>query len=199
MRQKGGGWSWWCCEQIQPEARLVPLEPYLRSCPSGCVDVFRPNGRGLWKEYDPGGAVDWMLNHVGTPYGWGGMWNFLLSFAAFTRWRVRPSNDDQADGDQMLVCSAYRIRADRLGGKVDAFPNLADTWVTPSEIATNPFYQYRITVTHSGQEDSHESDQAAGLGVLVDAGRGGGDVRGHVLPHVPRRRGVHGPGRPVDR
>jgi hypothetical protein len=62
------------------------------------------------------------------------------------RWLVRPDLNDRRFTSQPPFCSEACVMADRLGGRVDPVPQLADRLTEPADLARSPFYRYRFTL-----------------------------------------------------
>lgn len=134
-------------EQIEPEGRAVPAEPYIRACPSGTFVVYRPKYTSSRRAL---GAVDWALENVpGVPYDKKGMFRSFLSHMPFFRWWIRPDDNDEANGDSKptpLYCSAAVARACRVGGKLDLVPGLADRFTEPGDLAKSAALERLFTI-----------------------------------------------------
>jgi hypothetical protein len=138
------------CEQTWPEGRTVDAEPYIRSCPSGLIVVYRPK----WtSRYYRDKAVAWMLANVpGTPYDKKGIFRSLLTYLPGARGFFRPNYDDAANGHdrRQLYCSGMVSRYLRTG-RLDPAHGLADNWTEPSDIAKSAVLDpvFRITFEES--------------------------------------------------
>ena len=144
-----GGKTLWIVEQIAPEGRTVPAKPYLLACPSETFTVYR-----VRKElrFDAKRAVEWALVNIpGVEYDEKGLWRSALSHMPYIRWYLKPSEDDEANGNgpQPLYCSAAMSRMARAGG-VDLVPGLADRWTEPVDIRRSAALVPVLTITHSG-------------------------------------------------
>jgi hypothetical protein len=142
---------WWgdilfCCEVRELKGgRAVTLESQVRKYP-GLVDVFETNPGQRWPEYDRGGALDYMRRLAGCDYGYIGVLRAALWHLPLWRWLVRPDINDQRVTCEPPFCSQACVMADRIGGRVDPVPHLADRVTEPADLARSPFYRYRFTL-----------------------------------------------------
>ncbi len=142
---------WWgdllfCCEVRELKGgRAVTLESQVRKCP-GAIDVFETNPQHRWREYDRRGAVRYMRRLAGCDYGYVGVLKAALRHLPLCRCLVRPDMNDKRQTSQPPYCSQACAMADRLGGRVDPVPHLADRLTEPADLARSPFYRYRFTL-----------------------------------------------------
>ena len=142
---------WWgdilfCCEVRELKGgRAVTLESQVRKYP-GLIDVFETNPGERWPEYDRAGALDTMRRLAGCDYGYFGVLRAALWHLPLWRCLVRPDMNDQQVTSEPPFCSQACVMADRLGGRVDPVPHLADRVTEPADLARSPFYRYRFTL-----------------------------------------------------
>jgi len=125
--------------------RIVSLESQVRRYP-GRIDVFETNPDDRWANYDRLGAMAQMLTLAGRPYNYRGILYAALLHLPVVRLCVRPDLDDQRTNGRPMFCSQAVAAAERIGGRVDPVPNLADCLVEPADLARSPFYRYRFTL-----------------------------------------------------
>lgn len=142
---------WWgndlfCCEVRELKGgRAVTLESQVRRFP-GAIDVFEVNPNRRWREYSRRGAVRFIRRLAGCDYGYRGVAAAALRHLPLWRFLVRPDLDDRRRDTQPPFCSQACAMADRLGGRVDPAPHLADRLTEPGDLARSPFYRYRFTL-----------------------------------------------------
>ena len=142
---------WWgdilfCCEVRELKGgRAVTLESQVRKYP-GLIDVFETNPGERWPKYDRAGALDTMRRLAGCDYGYFGVLRAALWHLPLWRCLVRPDMNDQQVTSEPPFCSQACVMADRLGGRVDPVPHLADRVTEPADLARSPFYRYRFTL-----------------------------------------------------
>jgi len=142
---------WWgdllfCCEVRELKGgRAVTLESQVRKY-SGAIDVFETNPQRRWREFDRHGAVQYMRRLAGCDYGYFGVLKAALRHLPLWRFLVRPDMNDKRQTSQPPYCSQACAMADRIGGRVDPVPHLADRLTEPADLARSPFYRYRFTL-----------------------------------------------------
>ncbi|MCG8451233.1 MAG: hypothetical protein MI725_16825, partial [Pirellulales bacterium] len=142
---------WWgetlfCCEVRELKGgRAVTLESQVHRFP-GRIDVFETNPGNRWNEYDRAGAVRYMRRLAGCDYGYFGVLQAALRHLPLWRFWVRPDMDDKKVTRRPPFCSQACAMADRLGGRVDPVPYLADRVTEPADLARSNFYRYRFTL-----------------------------------------------------
>ena len=142
---------WWgdllfCCEVRELKSgRAVTLESQVRKFP-GEIDVFETNPGQRWREYDRRGAARYMRRLAGCDYGYFGVLKAALRHLPLWRFWVRPDMNDRRETSRPPYCSQACAMADRLGGKVDPVPHLADRMTEPADLARSAFYRYRFTL-----------------------------------------------------
>jgi len=135
-----------CCEmRFFSGGRPTLLSQAVRAWP-GRIDVYRPNPKNRWRQYDAGAAADWMLRLAGRDYGLRGLLGAAARHVPIVRLFLPPDVDDRAIDRRPPFCSQACVMADRLGGGVDPVPNLADRLVEPADLARSPFYEYLWTL-----------------------------------------------------
>ncbi len=144
--------AWWGDDLFQLEVvglvggRAVTLSTQVERWPAR-IDVFEANPEQRWPQYDRQRATQFMRRLCGCRYGYLGMATAALLHLPVVRWFVRPSMDDEAVDRRPPFCSHACAMADRLGGRVDPVPQLADRLTEPADLARSPFYAYRFTLT----------------------------------------------------
>ena len=114
----------------------------------GRIDVFeivdrQPDGR----RYNRWAAGDWMIQLLGTRYGYWALLTAALLHLPIIRLFVRPSTEDNSHAPKRPpYCSMAVAMADRIGGGVDPVPRLADRLTEPSDLARSAAYRYRFTL-----------------------------------------------------
>lgn len=142
---------WWddllfCCEVRELQGgRAVTLESQVKKYP-GAIDVFEVNPDRRWAEYDRCGATRTMRRLAGCDYGYFGVFKAALRHLPVWRFLIRPDMNDNRVTDQPPFCSQACAMADRIGGRVDPVPHLADRVTEPADLARSPFYRYRFTL-----------------------------------------------------
>jgi len=61
---------------------------------------------------------------------------------------VRANTNDRNFSRRPPFCSQAVAMAERIGGRVDPVPQLADRLTEPADLARSPFYRYRFTLSH---------------------------------------------------
>lgn len=128
----------------------------------GMIDVFETNplihlkptvGRAgfldevrRFPEYKPIESLRIMRRFAGTPYGWTNVALAGCLHLPFLRCFMKPETDDQAGSRRPPFCSQAIAIAERIGGKVDPVPNLADRLTEPADLARSQLYRYRFTL-----------------------------------------------------
>ena len=88
--------------------------------------------------------IDTMLDLTGLPYGWKNFWKLGKHYLPFCRLAEQNVKDD--DPTDVFVCStavAYAYRK----AYVDPVPYLADSAVTPADLARSSLFQYQFTIS----------------------------------------------------
>ena len=142
------GWGdlLFCCEVRELRGgRAVTLESQVQKYP-GAIDVFETNPGRRWREYDRLGAVRYTRRLAGCDYGYYGVLKAALRHLPLWRFLIRPDMNDKRQTSQPPYCSQACAMADRIGGRVDPVPHLADRLTEPADLARSPFYRYRFTL-----------------------------------------------------
>lgn len=142
--------AWWdtrlmLLETVQwAGARAVAVSSLVAANP-GRWDVYAVNSTAF-PEFDRVGAIEWMKDLTGTPYGWGSIVSASLRHAPFFRWFLRPDLDDSHVDRRPPFCSQAVAMADQIGGGVDPVLNRAARQTTPGDLARSLLYRYRFTL-----------------------------------------------------
>ena len=102
--------------------------------------------RQRYPHYDAKGAVAWMQELTGHPYGLGAVVSIAVRHTPMLSWFFRPDTDDTHVDERPPFCSMAAAMADRIGGGVDPVPNLADAFVSPAALAESPLWLYQCTL-----------------------------------------------------
>jgi len=152
-------------------ARSVSLKSQVETHPNN-IDIFRPaysinhntfsgwplneEQRSIKVTYETGKRVnnltpdkareitDVMVELTGLPYGWKNFWKLGKHYLPFCRLAEQNVKDD--DPTDVFVCStavAYAYRK----AYVDPVPYLADSAVTPADLARSSLFQYQFTIS----------------------------------------------------
>ncbi len=113
---------------------------------SGLIDVYECNPDNRWPEYNAVGVAAYLKARTGNHYGWLTILWIALSRTPGLRWIFRISNKDSEDWHFPPMCSQLAVAADRIGGRVDPVPNLADQFTEPSDLVRSCFYRYVCTL-----------------------------------------------------
>lgn len=133
--------------------RIVTLESQVKKFP-GQIDVFRTNVLRLPEIEQPEGqhwynrkkADEMMLAFAGVEYGYWAIFSTYLLHAPFIKFIAKPNIDDEFVSKRPPYCSAAYSAADRIGGRVDQVPQLADKDTEPNDLARSPFNGYICTL-----------------------------------------------------
>jgi len=125
--------------------RAVTLSSQIRPHP-GRWDVYQVNADDRWPGYDRAEAMRFMRRLCGCDYGYTGVLLAAMLHMPLVRCFVRPTVEDEAIEKRPPFCSHACAMADRIGGKVDPVPHLADRLTEPADLARSPFYKYRFTL-----------------------------------------------------
>ena len=143
--------AWWdddlFCLEIRElkGGRAVTLQSQIRRFPQR-IDVFHANPSNRWPDYDRQRSTQFMRRLAGCPYGYRGLLAAALLHLPIVRLCVRADINDSAIDRRPPFCSQACAMADRLGGRVDPVPYLADRLTEPADLARSPFYQYVLTL-----------------------------------------------------
>ena len=143
--------GWWhrrllCLEQVPRYGGRNPkLSDRVAECP-GRIDVYGLRSKIALRILQNGhNPVSFMLDSLGSPYGWWTIARLSLFHLPIVRWFVPTQTDDWA-APWPLVCSTRMALAYRLAGG-DPWPGKSDNMIEPSDFATVPeFFQYRCTL-----------------------------------------------------
>ena len=129
--------------------RSVSLKRQVNNNPFG-IDVFRAAKR---VDYENDSYVlddsakfkitTTMLKLTGLPYGWKNIWKLFKHYLPFCR--LAPQNIKDNNATKIFVCStavAYAYRT----SYIDPVPYLADSAVTPSDLARSSLFEYKFTL-----------------------------------------------------
>ena len=89
-------------------------------------------------------TTDVMSGLTGLPYGWKNFWKLGKHYLPFCRLAEQNVKDD--DPTNVFVCSTAVVYAYRKT-YVDPVPYLADTAVTPADLARSALFQYQFTIS----------------------------------------------------
>jgi hypothetical protein len=154
--------AWWGDELFCLEVRewhggrAVTLDSQVRRY-AGRIDVFRANPNNRWPEFDRTRSTHMMRRLAGCGYGYAAVARAAMLHLPFVRWWVRASTEDGAIDRRPPFCSQACAMADRVGGRVDPVPHLADRLTEPADLARSPFYQYLFTLVR--EEDLNRRAQ----------------------------------------
>jgi hypothetical protein len=151
----------WMCVEFREfyGGRSVSLQTQVESNPTS-IDVFRPvNSVSYQKMSDDGTIVDIEKKYTpdiakaitrditrwtGQPYGWNNIFNMFMRFVPGARLFMQQDiNDD--DVAKAKVCSTAVTIALRKEF-MDPVPYLADSRVSPADLARSPIIQYLFTI-----------------------------------------------------
>ena len=129
--------------------RSVSLKTQVDNSPFG-IDVFRAAKR---VDYENDSYVlddttkfkitTIMLKLTGLPYGWKNIWKLFKHYLPFCR--LAPQNIKDNNATKIFVCSTAAAYAYRTS-YIDPVPYLADSAVTPSDLARSSLFQYQFTI-----------------------------------------------------
>tara|TARA_R100000808_G_scaffold24059_1_gene54468 strand:+ start:7372 stop:7962 length:591 start_codon:yes stop_codon:yes gene_type:complete len=129
--------------------RSVSLKTQVDNSPFG-IDVFRAAKR---VDYENDSYVldditkekisSIMLKLTGLPYGWRNIWKLVKHYIPFCRLAQQNIKDNNAT--KIFVCSTAAAYAYRMA-YIDPVPYLADSAVTPSDLARSALFEYQFTL-----------------------------------------------------
>ena len=129
--------------------RSVSLKTQVDNSPFG-IDVFRASKR---VDYENDSYVldditkekisSIMLKLTGLPYGWRNIWKLVKHYVPFCRLAQQNIKDNNAT--KIFVCSTAAAYAYRMA-YIDPVPYLADSAVTPSDLARSALFEYQFTL-----------------------------------------------------
>ena len=129
--------------------RSVSLRTQVNDTPSG-IDVFRAAQKVQYenKEYNLTDAIRLKISSIlmlltGLPYGWRNIWKLALHYVPFCR--LAPQNTKDEDPTKVFVGSTAVAYAYRMA-YIDPVPYLADSAVTPADLARSALFQYQFTI-----------------------------------------------------
>ena len=129
--------------------RSVSLRTQINDTPSG-IDVFRAAQKVQYGniEYNLTAITKKKISSIlmlltGLPYGWRNIWRLGLHYFPFCRLAAQNIKDD--DPTKVFVCSTAVAYAYRMA-YIDPVPYLADTSVTPADLARSALFQYQFTI-----------------------------------------------------
>ena len=129
--------------------RSVSLKRQVNSNPSG-IDVFRAasrvdygNDSYVLDELTKSKITTIMLKLTGLPYGWTNIYKLVKHYLPFCRLAKQNIKDDNAT--KIFVCSTAAAYAYRMA-YIDPVPYLADSAVTPSDLARSSLFEYQFTL-----------------------------------------------------
>ena len=129
--------------------RSVSLKTQVDNSPFG-IDVFRAAKRVDYENdsYVLDDATKFkittiMLKLTGLPYGWKNIWKLFKHYLPFCR--LAPQNIKDNNATKIFVCSTAAAYAYRTS-YIDPVPYLADSAVTPSDLARSSLFQYQFTI-----------------------------------------------------
>ena len=88
-----------------------------------------------------------MRRLAGCDYGWWNLAGAALVHLPWLRLVVRANINDRNFSRRPPFCSQAVAMAERIGGRVDPVPQLADRLTEPADLARSPFYRYRFTLS----------------------------------------------------
>jgi hypothetical protein len=129
--------------------RSVSLKRQVNSNPFG-IDVFRAakrvdyeNDSYVLDELTKSKITTAMLKLTGLPYGWTNIWKLVKHYLPFCRLARQNIKDNNAT--KIFVCSTAAAYAYRMS-YIDPVPYLADSAVTPSDLARSSLFEYQFTL-----------------------------------------------------
>ena len=129
--------------------RAVSLKRVIETHPNN-VDVFRAARHIEFEDNDyiftddvANEIADAMKDITGLPYGWKNFWKLGKHYLPFCRLAKQNIKDD--DPTNVFVCSTAVAYAYRVA-YVDPVPSLADSAVTPADLARSSIFQYKFTI-----------------------------------------------------
>ena len=143
--------AWWddelFCLEIREfrGGRAVTLRSQVARLP-GRIDLFHSNPNNRWPDYDRTRSTHFMRRLAGCPYGYRALLAAATLHLPLLRLLVKAEMNDSAIDRRPPFCSQACVMADRIGGRVDPVPYLADRLTEPADLARSPFYQYACTL-----------------------------------------------------
>ena len=129
--------------------RSVSLKRQVNSNPFG-IDVFRAakrvdyeNDSYILDELTKSKITTIMLKLTGLPYGWTNICKLIKHYLPFCRLAQQNIKDNNAT--KIFVCSTAAAYAYRMA-YIDPVPYLADSAVTPSDLARSSLFEYQFTL-----------------------------------------------------
>ena len=129
--------------------RSVSLKTQVDNSPFG-IDVFRAakrvdyeNDSYILDEAVKSKIATTMLKLTGLPYGWRNIWKLVKHYLPFCRLARQNIKDNNAT--KIFVCSTAAAYAYRTS-YIDPVPYLADSAVTPSDLARSSLFEYQFTL-----------------------------------------------------
>ena len=129
--------------------RSVSLKRQVNNNPLG-IDVFRAAKRVDYENdsYILDDSVKFkitttMLKLTGLPYGWKNIWKLFKHYLPFCR--LAPQNIKDNNTTKIFVCSTAAAYAYRTS-YIDPVPYLADSAVTPADLARSSLFEYQFTL-----------------------------------------------------
>ena len=129
--------------------RSVSLKTQVDNSPFG-IDVFRAakrvdyeNDSYILDDVVKSKIATTMLKLTGLPYGWRNIWKLVKHYLPFCRLARQNIKDNIAT--KIFVCSTAAAYAYRTS-YIDPVPYLADSAVTPSDLARSSLFEYQFTL-----------------------------------------------------
>jgi len=129
--------------------RSVSLKTQVNDIPFG-IDVFRAakrvdyeNDSYILDDIKKSKITTTMLKLTGLPYGWKNIWKLFKHYLPFCRLASQNIKDNNAT--KIFVCSTAVAYAYRVS-YIDPVPYLADSAVTPSDLARSSLFEYQFTL-----------------------------------------------------
>ena len=129
--------------------RSVSLKTQVDNSPFG-IDVFRAakrvdyeNDNYILDDITKEKISTIMLKLTGLPYGWRNIWKLVKHYVPFCRLAQQNIKDNNAT--KIFVCSTAAAYAYRMA-YIDPVPYLADSAVTPSDLARSALFEYQFTL-----------------------------------------------------
>jgi len=129
--------------------RSVSLKRQVNSNPFG-IDVFRAakrvdyeNDSYVLDDTTKSKITTAMLKLTGLPYGWTNIWKLVKHYLPLCR--LAPQNIKDNNATKIFVCSTAAAYAYRTS-YIDPVPYLADSAVTPSDLARSSLFEYQFTL-----------------------------------------------------
>ena len=129
--------------------RSVSLKTQVDNSPFG-IDVFRAakrvdyqNESYVLDDIKKSKITTTMLKLTGLPYGWKNIWKLFKHYLPFCRLASQNIKDNNAT--KIFVCSTAAAYAYRTS-YIDPVPYLADSAVTPADLARSSLFEYQFTL-----------------------------------------------------